>query len=255
MKNWPKFLLVTAFGISKSGFAEEGGKKFPTDACLFYHVFSLFLSLFLFLSLCYFPLSSLCFLSLGSSFLFLVIAPIYNGQILWDFSFLLLGFYQLFMVCDGHPFRATHQPIGCPSTTTTGYAQCILFLPLPIRWQISLFVWSCYKPSLLFEWIRLWSISLPTFLAFIKWSQLSTTTFGQNVIPAKYFPKRGPGWKLKINSFPPFTKPHPLNSLNVDPFLLCWLGTSWWCSGCCVLVALLSAFVFFHSHTIFAVAS
>ena len=215
-----------------------------------------FLITFPFLSLCYFSLSSFCFLSLGSS-LFLVIAPVYNGQILWDLSFLPLGFYQLFLVCGGHLFKAAHQPIGCPSTTTTRYAQCILFLPLPIFWQISLFIFyflSCYKPSILFEWIRLLSISLPTSLACIKWSQPSTTSFGQNVILAKYFPKRGPGWKLKISFFPPFTKPHPLNSLNVSPFLLYWLGTSWWCSGCCVLAPLLFAFVFFHSHAIFVVA-
>jgi len=127
--NGPKWLLITASRISKNGFTKEGGKKLPTDACLSTVFFSLFLSPFLSLSLCYFCFSSLCFLASGSS-LSTTIAIIYTWLILWDFSILSLGLHQLFLIYGGHPFRVVHQPIGCPFTTTTGHAQCILFLPL-----------------------------------------------------------------------------------------------------------------------------
>lgn len=80
LKNWLKWLLDIASRILKN-VAKEGGKICPTNACPFYHVFFLFLSLFLILFLRYFSLSSFCFLALGS-FLSMVIAPIYNGLIL-----------------------------------------------------------------------------------------------------------------------------------------------------------------------------
>ena len=77
----------------------------------------------------------------------------------------------------------------------------------------------------------------------------------KNAIPAKHFPKKGPSQKSKIGSFPPSTKPHPLNPLTVGPLFLYWLGPSQWCSGCCVFAPLLSVFVFFHSRIIYAVTS
>ena len=77
----------------------------------------------------------------------------------------------------------------------------------------------------------------------------------KNVIPAKHFPKKGPSQKSKIGSFPPSTKPHPLNPLTVGPLFLYWLGASQWCSGCCVFAPLLFVFVFFHSRIIYAVTS
>ena len=77
----------------------------------------------------------------------------------------------------------------------------------------------------------------------------------KNAIPAKHFPKKGPSQKSKIGSFPPSTKPHPLNPLTMGPLFLYWLGASQWCSGCCVFAPLLSVFVFFHSRIIYAVTS
>ena len=162
---------------------------------------TLFFSLRSFSLLCYFSFNSLYFSYLGtSSSPFVAIVPIYTGLIWWDFSILPLGLPQLFLVCSGHPFKVAHQPIGCLSSTTTGHAQCILFLLLLITWQISLLFDLGMS---LFEWIRPWGFPLPTSLACIEWSQPSTTSFGQNAILAKHFPKRGPGWKLKIGSFPP----------------------------------------------------
>lgn len=117
----------------------RGREKIAYWCMHFYHVFSLFLSLFLFLSLYYFSLSSFCFLALGYfSFQSMATALIYNGLILWDFSLLPIGLYQLFLVYGGHLFRAADQPIGCSSTTTTRHAQCTLFLPLPIPKQNSI---------------------------------------------------------------------------------------------------------------------
>ena len=74
------------------------------------------------------------------------------------------------------------------------------------------------------------------------------TSFGQNAILVKHFPKKKSfGRNPKIDYFPPTTKPHPLNSLTVGPPPLYWLGTSWWYSGPCVLDPLSSVFVFFRS--------
>ena len=56
--------------------------------------------------------------------------------------------------------------------------------------------------------------SPPTFMACIGWSQPSTTSFGYDIIPAAYIPKRSHGWKPNIDPFPPTTKPHPLNPLD-----------------------------------------
>ena len=138
MENGPKWLLGTAFGIPKSGFAKEGrrGGRWSIDACpYFYLVFSLlfitfFLSLFL---LCYSFLSFNYFLPLGPSLLdapspppppplfsSMATTPLYNGLISWNFSLLPLGLYQLFLACCRHPFRTAHQPIGCSATTTIG---------------------------------------------------------------------------------------------------------------------------------------
>ena len=43
----------------------------------------------------------------------MVTSSFYNELIQCDFSLLLLGLHQLFLVCCGHPFRTIHQPIGC----------------------------------------------------------------------------------------------------------------------------------------------
>lgn len=62
MGNWPRSLLVVAFGISKSEFTWEGGKRYPIDACFSACLLSfLFTSLFL-SSLLFFFQFSLFFL-------------------------------------------------------------------------------------------------------------------------------------------------------------------------------------------------
>ena len=40
----------------------------------------------------------------------------------------------------------------------------------------------------------------------------------------------------------------------MGPLPLYWLGTSWWCSGLCVVAPLSFVFVFFHFHAVSAVA-
>ena len=130
------------------GFQRVALMKRERKDCLLMHAFLSYSSLFSY----HFFFS--CFLALGSSPLSMAIATIYTGLILWDSSILPLGRHQLFLVCDGHLFRVTHQPIGCQSATTTRHAQCILFLPLLVTWQISLLYDLAMSLSFLFEWIR-----------------------------------------------------------------------------------------------------
>ena len=60
----------------------------------------------------------------------------YSELIQWNFSFLPLGLHQLFLACFGHPFRTTHQPIGCLATSAA---------PWLISWQNSLlFILAVY---------------------------------------------------------------------------------------------------------------
>ena len=124
LENGPKWLPVTTFGILESGFAKTEGKDGLLIMPLFYHVFflplplSFFLSFFLFSSS--FSLNLYYCLAVGSSFLSMATIPLYIELIPWDFSLLPLGLHQLFLVCCGHPFRATHQPISCLATTATG---------------------------------------------------------------------------------------------------------------------------------------
>ena len=115
------------------------------------------------------------------------------------------------------------------------------------------FVFSCYEPFLSVLMDKTFGFLTPISLPYIEWSQPSTTSFRQNVIPVKHFPKRGFSWKPKIGYFPPSTKPHPLNPLTVGPLPLYWLDTGWWCSNHCVLAPLSSVFVFFRSHVVSAV--
>ena len=136
--------------ISKSGFAKREGKDgllmhAPISVVFsffflplffpFFLSFSFFLSILvtlsfwllscrgLFFYLGYFPFWSLSpwvlstllqWVPLPSS---MTTSPFYSELIQWDFSLLPLGLYQLFLVCCGHSFRTTHQPIGCPTTT------------------------------------------------------------------------------------------------------------------------------------------
>ena len=102
----------------------------------FYHFLSFFLSILvtlsfwllscheLFFSLGYFPFWSLSpwvlstllqWVPLPSS---MTTSLFYSELIQWDFSLLPLGLHQLFLVCCGHSFKTTHQPISCPTTTT-----------------------------------------------------------------------------------------------------------------------------------------
>ena len=78
LENGPKWLLVVTSRISKSGFVEEGRKRFPTDACLS-TMFTLFSYHFSFFNLSVISLLVLsAFLPLVPS-LSMAIASIYNG--------------------------------------------------------------------------------------------------------------------------------------------------------------------------------
>lgn len=64
------------------------------------------------------------------------------------------------------------------------------------------FIWFYCDPFSLPWTNKSMGLSLPTSLAYIKWSQPSTTHFGKNAILVRHFPKKGPGWKSKIGFFP-----------------------------------------------------
>ena len=66
-----------------------------------------------------------------SFFLFssMATSSFYIELIQWYFSLLPLGLHQSFLICYGHPFRTTHQPIDCLATTS---AQNTLATPLLI---------------------------------------------------------------------------------------------------------------------------
>ena len=74
-----------------------------------------------------FPLGA--FAPLGLPLSAMVTFSFYSELIQWDFSPLPLELHQLFLACFGHPFKTTHQPIGCPTTSIA---------PLLISWQNSL---------------------------------------------------------------------------------------------------------------------
>ena len=60
------------------------------------------------------------FLPLGASPISsMATSAFYSELIQWDFSLLPLEFHQLFLACFEHSFSTTHQPIGCPATTST----------------------------------------------------------------------------------------------------------------------------------------
>ena len=60
------------------------------------------------------------FLPLGASPISsMATSSFYSELIQWDFSLLPLEFHQLFLACFEHSFSTTHQPIGCPATTST----------------------------------------------------------------------------------------------------------------------------------------
>ena len=100
----------------------------------------------------FFPLGA--FAPLGLPFSAMVSSSFYSELIQWDFSLSSLGLHRLFLVCCGHPFRTTHQPIGCLDhchcsvhvcCTTTHFRTkfpfvCSCCIPLPhylARWHAS----------------------------------------------------------------------------------------------------------------------
>ena len=98
-----------------------------------------------------------------------------------------------------------------------------------------------------------WATSLPSSMTCIRWSQPFITSFGYDIIPARYIPKRSHGKKPNIDPFFPPPPNHALwIPLTVGPPPLYWLGTGWWCSGPSVLAPLSSVFV---CHAVSAVAN
>ena len=113
----PKWLFITTCGTLEKGFVKSEGKDGLLMHAFFYCAFP-FLSLSLSSFFLFLSLFSYCYLTILSP-PSMAAAPLYSGLISWDFSLLPLGLYQLFLVYYGHPFRISHQPIGCPAITTT----------------------------------------------------------------------------------------------------------------------------------------
>ena len=125
LENRPKWLLTTTFGgLQRVGLLR--GREKMIYWCMplflscflssFYHLLSVLFTLSFLLLSCrgLFPLRCFPISSMATS-------SFYSELIHCDFSFLPWRLHQLFSVCCGHPFRTTHQPIGCPTTTTAQY--------------------------------------------------------------------------------------------------------------------------------------
>lgn len=139
-------------------------------------------------ALYYFSFSSLYFLALGHcTFYITATVPLYIGLSLWDFSLLPLRLTNHFCLVTRPPLT-----LGMPST----------FYPFHYLFHDKFqFIWFYCDPFSLPWTNKSMSLSLPTSLAYIKWSQPSTTHFGKNAILVRHFPKKGPGWKSKIGFF------------------------------------------------------
>jgi len=120
----------------------------------------------------------------------------YSELIQCDFSLLLLRLHQLFLVSCGHSLRTTHQPFGCPATTST---QSVLAVPLPILGQnSSLFCFSLHLSHLTRMDKGLSpSLYLPLWHASSGHNPL-LTFFGRNVILARHFSQKKP-WQESQN--------------------------------------------------------
>ena len=100
-------------------------------------------------------LSSLVFLPIPFRALFLPWLPsFYSELIQWDFSFLPLGLHRLFLVCCDHPFRTTHQPIGCLDHCHCSVHACCTTTHFMTKFP---FVYSCCIP--LPHYLALWHAS------------------------------------------------------------------------------------------------
>ena len=152
LENEPKWLLVTTFGILKSGFVKREGKY-----GLLMHAFflSCFLSSFTtFFFLCPLSLSFLLLSCRGLLLLsFMATSSFYSELIPWDFSLLPLELHQLFLVSCRHPFKTVNNPL--------------VARPLPLLSTFSLYHYSFHNKISFclillqtstsgFKWIRIW---------------------------------------------------------------------------------------------------
>ena len=154
------------------GFLHKEGKKFSIGACYFFCVHSstflslTSLSLFSFL----FPFQFSVFLALVVVPLpLMVIVPICTESSLHDFSLLPLLLTNHFCLLRT-PFKSVHYPSGHSASTTSGHAQCFLSFPLPFTQKIlinSLLPYVFLYPLM----GKTLGLSLPIFLACIKWSR------------------------------------------------------------------------------------
>ena len=85
-----------------------------------------------------------------------------------------------------------------------------------------------------------WATSPPTSMACIRWSQPSTTSFGQDTIPVGYIPKRSHGWKPNIDPFSPNHQTTPSES----PWLWVHLPFISWVQVCGALAPNSTIFCF-----------
>ena len=84
----------------------------------------------------------------------MVTSSFYSELIQWDFSLLPLGLHLLFLVCCEHPFRSTHQPIGCPDHCHCSVHVCCTTNHFTTKFP---FVCSCCRP--LPHYLALWHAS------------------------------------------------------------------------------------------------
>ena len=178
------------------------------------HAFLPCLLSFLFISLFLFPL-----LFLFQFFLFSCLNR-YLPSIYGYYSYLYWAnpIRFLFFTSMAHqPFLSVVHPFSRLPTTPL-VVRPPLHLGMPSTFSLfhypfhnrSQFVWFCLEPFPLAWTDKALGLSPLSSLACIKWSQPSTTYFGQRCHPSRASPKRSLGWKSEIGHFSPSTKPHPL---------------------------------------------
>ena len=130
----------------------------------------------------------------------------------------------------GCPFKTTHWPAGC---LTTSIALNVLVAPFPIPRQNYL---SCLLPLSVFFTTLIW-IRIKPLHCLPLWHASSGPNpylllLGE-MPPQQYiFPQRSLSGNPKIDPLFLLTaRPHPLNTLTCDPPPMYWLGTSRWCLG------------------------
>ena len=198
------------FGISKSKFAVRMREKIAYWCMHFYRVYSLFFLFHSFSFLYYFSFSFFLFSCLNR---YLPSIYGYYSYLYWAnpirFLFFTSMAHQPFLSVV-HPFsRLPTTPLVVRPPLHLGMPSTFSLFHYPFH-NRSQFVWFCLEPFPLAWTDKALGLSPLSSLACIKWSQPSTTYFGQRCHPSRASPKRSLGWKSEIGHFSPSTKPHSL---------------------------------------------